>query len=69
MQNNYCQAEDGGSHGIGIVIAIGIAIGIGDRLSRQFDLVLAGTGGVAVGMKRLAFSCLNNSSVLIQVIS
>ena len=36
MQNNYCQAEDGGSHGI----AIGIAIG--DRLSRQFDLVPAG---------------------------
>ena len=50
MQNNYCQAEDGGSHGIGIAI--------GDRLSRQFDLVLAGTGGVAEGMKRLAFSCL-----------
>ena len=46
MQNNYCQADDGGSHGIGIAIAmaIGIAIGIaiGDRLSRQFDLVLAG---------------------------
>ena len=36
----YCQAEDGGSHGIGLAIA-GIAIGIGDRLSRQFDLVLA----------------------------
>ena len=54
---------------------------------RQFDLVLAGAGGVAVGvavavgmmkpcmipmhdgMMRLAFSCLNNSSVLIQVIS
>ena len=43
MQNNYCQAEDGGSHGIGIAI--------GDRLSRQFELVLAGAGGVAVGMK------------------
>ena len=41
----YCQAEDGGSHGIGIAIA-SIAIGIGDRLSRQFDLVLAGAGGV-----------------------
>ena len=37
MQNNYCQAEDGGSHGIGTAI--------GDRLSRQFDLVLAGAGG------------------------
>ena len=70
MQNNYCQAEDGGSHGIAIGIAIGIiaidigigigiCIAIGDRLSRQFDLlVLAGAGGVAVGMKRLAFSCL-----------
>ena len=61
MQNNYCQAEDGGSHGIGIAravhkyictalgIAIAIGIAIGDRLSRQFDLVLAGAGGVAVG--------------------
>ena len=82
MQNNYCQAEDGGSHGIaigigiaiaiaigigigigtgigigiGIAIGIGIGIAIGDRLSRQFDL--PGAGGVAVGMKRLAFSCL-----------
>ena len=54
MQNNYChyQAEDGGSHDI----AIGIAVA--DRLSRQFDLVVAGAGGIAVGMKRLAFSCL-----------
>ena len=42
MQNNYCQADDGGSHGIGIAIAMAIAIG--DRLSRQFDLVLAGAG-------------------------
>ena len=68
MQNNYCQAEDGGSHAHGIGIGIAIAIAIGDRLSRQFDLVLAGAEGVAVGMKRLAFSCLNNSYI-IQVIS
>ena len=47
------------SIGIGIGIGIAIAIAIGDRLSRQFDLlVLAGAVGVAVGMKRLAFSCL-----------
>ena len=62
-----CRRWRKNAHGIGI--GIGIAIAIGDRLSRQFDLVLAGAGGVAVGMKRLAFSCLNNSSVLIQVIS